>query len=621
MDDLSRAASVLLNCMPPAQIMMPSISLNILKNVLQQNGIRSEVVYWNLKFEPHFSLWAEHFDEDNFELPRMLPFVYHAAKHYGDERAMERIRNLLTKTITSPDQKKNKGSRRSRLLKLPAKSCDLIEALITSELAKTDFSDVVISGFTAKFLQWLPALVVASETKKMHPHISTVIGGFETRGSAMEMLRNFSCFDYAVWGEGEYPLLELTQAEIHDAADLSQIAGLVYRKDGHIVVAKKKERQYLDFYTPAALIRKKDQILSYPIETSRGCSWNRCKFCVLSQGYRYRERHADSIIEEIGTAVNKYGAGCIQFMDNNIMGSNRKRIGDLLDKLAGFFLGCTNDYYLTAEIIPCGLDAAFYKKLALAGFRMVQLGGESFSDQLIRKMNKMNSFSDNLLAYKFCLKYGILPIGANIITGIPGETIRDIKSCTDNIPFLRFFVGPRSIQFTESPFALEKHSRFNREINENERKKHCEHYLFNYLPEGMTKGMNRFDLFHFIKAKPPARKKLWKKFFNTLDRYFQAGLTYKIYGNGDTVQFEEYCRSIKTDSLVFDRPEQWQILVHANSRLVSFDEMLNLIQSRYTQIDPTALIHMMKELKSKHMLYYDEHYNKIVSVIDTDTLL
>lgn len=30
---------------------------------------------------------------------------------------------------------------------------------------------------------------------------------------------------------------------------------------------------------------------------------------------------------------------------------------------------------------------------------------------------------------------------------------------------------------------------------------------------------------------------------------------------------------------------------------------------------------MMNELKSKHLLYLDENYNKIVSIIDTDCLL
>ncbi|HNW90020.1 MAG TPA: radical SAM protein [Bacteroidales bacterium] len=632
MKEQNNHAKILLNCMPPAQILMPSITLNILKSVLRQNGGKAEIIYWNLKLETFFKDWAKNFGEDNFEFARLLPFVYFKAKQYYDLSAMERIRNiLLTQAELSAKKNKRKISP-TFISSLPDKTIVRIEAFIKDELAGYDFTNVILSGFTAKFYQWLPALLIAGETKKKHPHIKTIIGGFDTRHSAAEMLRNFDCFDLAIWGEGEYPLLQITDVINNGGSDFSEIPGLVYREKNEIIVSKKRDRQYLDldhypdsdyddFYSVAKEDRKKGRLFGYPVESIRGCLWNKCKFCVLNKGYKYRERDADSVIKEIEQAIKKYQVGYFQFMDNSLIGVDSDRLDSMLKEMTALSLACPDDFSLAAEIIPYGLDASFYKKLALAGFRMMQIGGESFADSLIKKMNKMNSFSDNLLAYKCCLKYGITPIGANIITGIPGETSKDIQTCIDNIPFLRYFVGDRLINFAESKFALDKQSKFYKELDEKEIEKYNDHFFYNYLPQTMTGGMNRFELFSFCKNKTSIQKKLWEKFFKTLNSYHKAQLTYKIYGHGNVVQFEEYCNNVKTDSLLFDQPEQWQILVHANTRLCTFEEMLHELKNKYQNVTISGLKTMMNELKSKHLLYFDENYNKIVSVIDTDCLL
>jgi len=618
--------------MPPAQILMPSITLNILKGVLKQNGFRSEIFYWNLLLEPFFKHWDEKFGDENFEFARLLPFVYWKAKHYNDPLAIEKIKNVLARKTNESTLKKKKSISPELLFNLPEKTTTKIQDFISEEIAGFNNKDVILSGFTAKFYQWLPALLVAEETKKSNPHIKTIIGGFESKNSALELLRNFNCFDFAVWGEGEYPLVQISHMINKDSSDFNEIPGLVYRKKKQLVISEKKERQYFnldhypepdyeDFYS---LVRKdpaNEKMLSYPVEGSRGCIWNKCKFCVLNKGYKYRERDVESIVKEIELAIEKYHIEYFQFMDNSIIGADKMRLECLLKKLSVSYIDCPDDFSLAAEIIPAGLNASFYKKLALAGFRMMQVGGESFADSLLKKMNKKNSFSDNLLAYKFCLKYGINPIGANIITGIPGETLKDIKTCIKNIPFLRFFVSNRQIQFMESRLALDKHSVFYREINENEKEKYTDHFFFNYLPHSLIAKMNRFDLFHFSKNKSPKQKELWDEFFKILQKYHRAKLSYKLYDYGNVIQFEELYNNIKTDAVVFDKPEQWQILVNANSQLLSFDEMMQLLKNKYKNTTPKKLKTMMNELKSHHLLYFDENYNKIIAVIDTDCLL
>ena len=325
-------------------------------------------------------------------------------------------------------------------------------------------------------------------------------------------------------------------------------------------------------------------------------------------------------MNEIRTAINKYKVGYLEFLDNNLIGSNRERLDDLLSKLKTFFLDSADDYTLFTEIIPYRLDAALYKKIAIAGFRMAQLGAESLSDSLIRKMNKMNSFSDNLLGYKCCLKYGIKPDGANIITGIPDETEDDVKECTVNAHFLRFYIGGQLVTFNESHFALQKLSHYYKEMDEAERENYTEHFIYNLLPAEMTKGMSRFELFFFQKKNPP-HSKLWKNFFEMIDYYKKAHFSYKIFSIDNLKVYEEFRNRIKISSLVFDNDEQWEILLIANDRLCSFNEMHEQLISKFANITQSKLKKMLKELKSHYLIYYDEDYNRIVSVIDTDNVV
>ena len=623
---------ILLHCLPPAQTLMPSITLNVLKSTLKQNRINSAIFYWNVKLEPFYRSLSTIFDEADYEFARLLPFIYSKASYYGDVRAQEKIQHVISRQAGIAFRNKEKKFTAAGLSPILKNTTSRITSFVEDTIRNTDFSGVLLCGFTAKFYQWLPGLLVAENIKKYHPEIITVIGGFDTQGAAHEMLRNFSCFDLAVWGEGEYPLLEISREVLAGSDRFHEIPGVVFRKENKIMVTKKKNRQYLDLdhypepdYEDFFSVAKEDKnnrlFFSYPIESIRGCPWNRCKFCVLNTGYRYRERAADSVEREVSDVLEKYRTVFFQFMDNSLIGKDKQRLNNMLSRLTNLSLTSLQDFSLSAEIIPHGLDAAFFKKLALAGFRMMQVGGEAFADSLLRKMNKKNSFSDNLLAYKFCLKYGIIPIGANIITGIPDETLQDIRTSINNIPFLRFFVGPQAITFAESKFALDKQSRYYKELDKKELENYTEHFLFNYLPTEMTEGMNRFELFHFCKNKSTTQEKLWRKFFNTLSQYHKARFTYKIFYHEGVILYEEYYQGTKNDSIVFDQPEEWQVLTNANAHLCSFESMLQLLKNNYAEITEARLKNIMDELKSKHLIYFDDKYNKIISVIDTDCLL
>lgn len=67
------------------------------------------------------------------------------------------------------------------------------------------------------------------------------------------------------------------------------------------------------------------------IEGSRGCHWNRCKFCYLNTDCRYRVKSPDKIYKEIKYMMNRHAIYSFEFLDNNFLGLDLAN--ELLDGL------------------------------------------------------------------------------------------------------------------------------------------------------------------------------------------------------------------------------------------------------------------------------------------------
>lgn len=616
--------------MPPGLIQMPSAALHILKKIGNSNGFNVQIKYWNIEFEKMFLDWKEILGEDYYELSQLAPFVFDLSKQLNDENAQKAIHEMLAGCWSEKNQKGRKRCGKN-LAGLPEKTTRLINKCIDREFQSPNYGETIISGFSQKLYQWLPATTIAQRTKKVHPDIKTVIGGFSSKSSAIELMKVFSCFDFAVWGEAEFAFLELCESLCNNSSDFHDIPGLIYRDGIRVHESKNKSRiyfdldnypepDYKDFFSESNEDVEKGFFHFYPIEMSRGCFWNRCKFCVLGSGYKYRERCVKSVIKEIKYAVKNYDVGYFQFLDNNIIGESQPRMEELIQELINLTICSEKDFCFFAELTPYNLNADYYKKLALAGFRMIQIGGESLSESLLKKMNKRNTFSDNILAYKFCIKYGIRIEGANIISGIPGETKKDIRECLANIHFLRFFLSKKNLILTESVFALEKLSKFFKEIPDDDLKNYNDNFLYCILPKVYKDAILPFEFFSFRRNKP-YHNLLWKDFFNKIQLYQDADFSYKIFFCQGSVIYEEFNNKVKQVSLVFNCSEQWEILVYANRQLRSFSEMYHHLSSHFKSMNPVKLKKMMKELKKRHLIYFNENFDNIVSVVDTDSIL
>ena len=169
-----------------------------------------------------------------------------------------------------------------------------------------------------------PSQVIASLTfcyllKKEMPEIKIVVGGqwVSLYREALRKRRDFlRLFDFIIYFEGETPLLRLLKALIMDHP-LSEVPNLIHTDGRRWKESKLRTEEDLDqLPTPnfdglplKKYLDSKDGLI-LTMETSRGCYWNKCIFCIdlpLPKP-KYREKSPHLVIKDMKNLVARYGA-------------------------------------------------------------------------------------------------------------------------------------------------------------------------------------------------------------------------------------------------------------------------------------------------------------------------
>lgn len=122
-------------------------------------------------------------------------------------------------------------------------------------------------------------------------------------------------------GEGEFFVIDLAK-RLLSGKDLDTLSQCYFRKGNAIVkssILKKEYKDldklaYNDFSDFFNVYKGKHKDIMFPIEGARGCHWNRCHFCFLNQGYKYRHKSAaiilyyqnDNFCIKTGVIANQY---------------------------------------------------------------------------------------------------------------------------------------------------------------------------------------------------------------------------------------------------------------------------------------------------------------------------
>lgn len=623
MKNTSSSKRIVLGWFPPAYIQIPSPAMSVLKSFLSHNGYDVDIEYWNFHFaklQKEF-LWQDIQTYNDQIADEIMLYFNYLAIYKQDQQAYNRIKIVLKGL--KPQYLNMQGDFFGEHMHCYAKKLD---DLIVKIVKKYDPSKILYFGFEVNLYQWICSSLVAEKMKSIHPEVPIVVGGIGTKQAAIAFLDNFPQFDIAMWGEGEAPILKLSEIlRTGDLSKLNEVPNIAYRKTSTIEVATHPNKNYIDLSLPCVRpdfseyfenvdkyhIPRKTVMLAF--ENSRSCHWKKCHFCYLNSGYKFRTKEVVALLDEIEEEIEKYKIFTIQFLDNDLIDNDFNRFNILLDGLIELKSKYPEFKIELGEIITKGITASVIKKMSLAGFNHVQIGYESPSDNLLRKINKKNTFASNLLFIKFAVKFHIGVNGANVLRGLIEETVDDIVEAIDNLHILRFFFKDRNFEHNISQLAITSASPYMKTIADS-----LSEWVINpmakLLPNGYISKETSLTLIEYIK---PACDELWGKFAEIEQYYLRQNYTYSLMDFDTRVRYREYLNGELTNELEFEKYSlEWGILNLINDEVLSSTEIKNRLIEDHTSLTDDIIIAAIDELASERLVFHNHNYSENLSILD-----
>ncbi len=292
--------------------------------------------------------------------------------------------------------------------------------------------DVV--GITSTTPAFPDARRTAEGVRQILPKAVIVLGGAHVSAVSENALSD-DCFDVGVIAEGELTMLELVrQIEGDGLSDLTGIAGLVFRRDGEIVLTE--PRSYimdldtipfparhllppLSAYSPTPASYRKLPLAV--LMTSRGCPYQ-CTFCDRRVfGNLTRGHSPDRVVAEVEQVLNRYGAREIRFFDDTFT-YDKKRVMEICEKILQKGLR----FPWTCLTRVSAVTKELLKKMKGAGCWQVLYGLESGDPRVLASLKKGNTIEQNEQAVRWAQEVG-LGVRADFIVGTPAETMESLE--------------------------------------------------------------------------------------------------------------------------------------------------------------------------------------------------
>ena len=293
---------------------------------------------------------------------------------------------------------------------------------------------VATSAYTPAIYAAMDVLRVAKEEA---PDCVTVVGGVHATFCYPEIYRDYADdVDFVVRGEGEATIVELAVA-LRDGAAVDGIRGIVYRKDGQVVV--NPERPFLRDLgrtRPAwDLVEWADYTL-FPlegsrlaiVETSRGCPFD-CAFCSQQKFWnrRWRARSPEAVVADLEHLAREYGVDVVMFSDEYPT-ANRGRWERLLDLLIERDLGIR--ILMETRVSDIVRDAGIIDKYRRAGVIHLYVGVESTNQGTLDLFKKDLRCEESLQALSLINNAGIIS-ECSFVFGLPEDSPETVEQTLD----------------------------------------------------------------------------------------------------------------------------------------------------------------------------------------------
>ncbi len=342
----------------------------------------------------------------------------------------------LYSPILYPEQKSNaknlfqsscRGNKKLQELDFEA-TAKLLEGALDNWLAGLDLSQFDLIGFSICFNQLLSSLTAARKIKELRPDLPIVFGGSGCVAEiGLSLLTNFSQIDYVINGEGEEALAELCLS-LSAPKGNGTLSPRIMSRDSR-VLPKSCPKDIPDLnqlpipdYAPyfnemKSIFGGMPFVPVLPLEFSRGCWWNKCKFCNLNlqwQGYRWKQ--AETMLQEVQQQSSRYQCLDFCFTDNALPPREADLFFNTLARSSADY-----DFFAEVRVLT---DPDTPQRYRRGGLSSIQVGIEALSSSLLNKMQKGTSAIENIAAMRQSAEAGI-QLDGNLIIEFPGSSIAE----------------------------------------------------------------------------------------------------------------------------------------------------------------------------------------------------
>jgi ribosomal peptide maturation radical SAM protein 1 len=436
---------VLLVAMPFSSLRWPALGISLLKAGLARAGIACDVAYFQFDFAEQVGLDAYDWINDGFAFvlggERLFARDVFGAAPTGDDAYHREVLLPADPGFSDDDRREFE------------QVGEHVGPFLDACWASVDWSRYAVVGFTTTFQQTLASLALARRIKASHPGIVVVMGGANCEAEmGAELSRQFPQVDLVVSGEA-------------DETFPSLVAGILSgqtRPKGEATacgfVADLDALPYPDFDDYFARLARSplrdeiDPLLLF--ETARGCWWgakSQCTFCGLNGGsIAFRGKSPDRAIEELTYLRERHGVRRACATDN-VMDFRYTRT--LMPRLRDAGLDLTFEYELKTNLTRAQVEA-----LVAAGLAAAQLGVESLSTAVLRRMRKGVTAVQNVQTLKWLSATGI-EVKWNFLYDVPGEDSADYEALPLLLSKLTHLVPPQA----DGPVRLDRFSPYHQD--------------------------------------------------------------------------------------------------------------------------------------------------------------
>jgi len=439
---------VLYICMPFAAASWGSLALGTLKAIGRREGIESDIRYLNIPFVK--AIGERRYNQLRERIHSEICFT---VALYPDVVPQELWRDYLRANDGPTRSDEVLAELENDFVNIAARKAP---QLLDTAMDEINWDDYDIVGFSTGYHQTVASLALAHRIRARFPEKIIMFGGAACDGDmGPALLDNFDVLDVVVSGEADTVIVPLIRA-LRERQPVNGLPRVHARGSERVVVTKALAQassangeskiamddlpipDYDDYFREIDGFELEDTT-RITFESSRGCWWGQkhlCSFCGLNgTSLAYRAKSAEKVLAEIRALHLRYGRKNFLATDNIF---DMNYFGTLLPGLKAIHEEYgINVFYETKSNIRTDQIRA----LSEAGVNEIQPGIESFSDHVLKLMDKGTNGLNQVRFLRDCCAFDV-KTHYGILWGNPGETADDYHRMADLVPFIKHLPPP-----------------------------------------------------------------------------------------------------------------------------------------------------------------------------------